>query len=83
MSIQAELIDRVMDLSAKERAELARQLILSLEPAVGDDAAEVDAAWEPEIERRLAQVDRGDVQLLDWRESIGRIRDALKRPRMG
>ena len=83
MSIHAELIDRVMSLPADERAELARQLIVSLEPPAPDAADDVDAAWEEEIERRLGQVDRGEVELRDWRQSIERIRATLKRPKAG
>jgi putative addiction module component (TIGR02574 family) len=81
MSIHADLIDRVMSLPANERAELARQLIVSLEPDVTDAQADVDAAWETEIERRLGQVDRGEVELRDWRQSIERIRETLRRPK--
>ena len=84
MSLGAELINRVMSLSAGDRADLARQLIMSLEP-VGPEGADddVDAAWEGEIERRLDQVDRGEVELRDWRQSIERIRATLKRPKAG
>ena len=83
MSIHTDLIDRVMHLPASERAELARQLILSLEPPPTEADADVDAAWEMEIERRLAQVERGEVELLDWRESIRRARENLKKSKAG
>jgi hypothetical protein len=83
MSPDAELIDRIMSLPDEERAELARQLIISLEPAAPEAGAEVDAAWEAEIERRLGQVDRGEVELRDWRQSIERIRATLQRPKAG
>jgi hypothetical protein len=42
--------------------------------------AEAKAAWDAEIEARLAQVDRGEVVLIDCRESIDRARHSLKRP---
>ena len=83
MSIHAELIDRVLNLPPDERAELARQLILSLETVALDAGDDVDTAWEAEIDRRLAQVDRGEVALRDWRQSIERIRGTLKRPASG
>ena len=76
MSLQADLISRVMDLPADERAELARKIIVSLD-ANGANA-DVEKAWEAEVERRLGQVDRGEVALTDWRESIERIRGSLK-----
>jgi len=80
MSLQAELVSRVLDLPVGERAELARQLILSLEPVEHDPDA--DTAWEAEIERRLTQVDRGEVELREWRQSVERIR-RVRRSRDG
>ena len=77
MSLQPELKSRVLDLPPDQRAELARELILSLEDQQPDTDA--SAAWETEIERRLAAVDRGEVALLDWRESVARIRTGLNR----
>jgi len=78
MSFEPELIDRVLLLPANERAALARKIILSLEPADFDPDAQ--DAWNVEIESRLAQVDRGEVTLLDWRESIDRARRSLAGP---
>ena len=83
MSLHAELLNRVMTLPDNERAELARQLIISLESAAPEAGADLDAAWDAEIERRLEQVDRGEVELRDWRQSIERIRATLKRPDAG
>ncbi len=75
MSVESELVDRVLLLPSDDRAALARKIILSLEPPQFD--ADAEAAWDAEIEARLAQVDRGEVTLLDWRESIDRARRAL------
>jgi putative addiction module component (TIGR02574 family) len=72
-----ELLNRALNLSERERGELARQLILSLEEQTLDPDA--DAAWEAEIERRLGALDRGEVTPVDWRESIERIRKQLKK----
>ena len=52
MTLQADIIDRALNLPLGDRAELARQLILSLEAGEFDENA--DAAWEAEIERRLS-----------------------------
>jgi putative addiction module component (TIGR02574 family) len=78
MSVEPELIDRVLLLPVGERAALARKIILSLEPTDFDSDSE--AAWDAEIEARLAQVDRGEVVLIDWRESIERARRSLAHP---
>ena len=71
-----ELLSRALTLSEKDRAELARQLILSLEPC--DIDTDADAAWDAELERRAGEIDRGEVKLVDWRDAIQRIRGQLK-----
>jgi putative addiction module component (TIGR02574 family) len=76
MPIKAELVERTMRLPEGERAELARQLILSLEPA--EVSAQEEQAWEAEIERRLAAHDRGEVTAIDWRDAVERARVALR-----
>ena len=67
----------MLDLPADQRAELARELILSLEGETLD--SDTDAAWEAEIERRLAALDRGEVVPVDWREAVERIGAWLQR----
>jgi putative addiction module component (TIGR02574 family) len=71
-----ELMNKAMELAADERAELARQLILSLDSPPPDSDA--DEAWNEEIERRLQRADRGDAKLIDWRESVERARKSLR-----
>jgi putative addiction module component (TIGR02574 family) len=54
----SDLLSEALALPDEQRARLARQLIDSLE--VNDEessAAEVEAAWEGEIERRVAELD--------------------------
>ena len=79
MALQSELIERTMHLAREDRAELARQLILSLETTEPD--AGVDEAWEREIARRSEQVDRGEAPLVDWREAIKLSRASLRKNR--
>jgi hypothetical protein len=76
MTVEADVLIRALNLPTKDRAEIARQLILSLESCEPDQDA--DTAWEAEIERRLTLVDKGETQLLEWRESIDRVQKALK-----
>jgi putative addiction module component (TIGR02574 family) len=55
----AELAEQARTLPAEERSRLVDLLLESLhEPPL----AEVEAAWEKEIERRLAAYERGEVQ---------------------
>ena len=61
----ADLVRRGKALPPEERERLVDQLLESLnEPA----AAALDAAWDAEIERRLAAYDRGEVQAIDAEE---------------
>ena len=76
MPIESDLLERTMHLSDRDRAELARQLLLSLEGAQSE--SEVDEAWEAEIERRLAAHDRGETAAIDWEESVERARRTMQ-----
>lgn len=68
----AELVKRARALAPADRERLVDQLLESLnEPA----AAELDAAWESEIERRLAEYDSGSVRAIDATEVFARARN--------
>lgn len=59
MSDTLESLKSQLDvLPSRDRAELARFLINSLEPGVDDD---VEAAWEVELSRRVAEIRSGRV----------------------
>ena len=61
----AVLAERGLALSQEDRTRLAEVLLASLDP---EPQSEVEAAWEVEIERRLAAYDRGEVQAIDAEE---------------
>ena len=50
-----------LNLPAAQRAALARTLIQSLDEDADPDAAAVEAAWDEEIARRIADVESGRV----------------------
>ena len=77
--IADDLLKVALNLSKEDRAELARQLIVSLESGQSD--ADSDELWKAEIERRLAEVDRGEVKLIEWHDSVQRIREMLEEQR--
>lgn len=67
----AELVERGRALNPQDRERLVDQLLESLnEPA----ATQLDAAWEAEIQRRLAEYDRGDVVAIDAEELFAKAR---------
>lgn len=64
------------ELSEAERAELAHDLVSSLDGPQDQDAAQ---AWDAELSRRLADVDAGTASLIDRKEFSKRIRDRMRR----
>ena len=70
----AELKEKASQLSDAERAELALALIESLDGPADPD---VEEAWRVEIERRLRQIERGEVATVPGDEVFARIRRRL------
>ena len=69
MALKTEITKKALKLPQEDRAELARQLIHSLDPAEVD--ADTDDACEAEIGRRLDAYHKGDVKPVDWPFSSG------------
>ena len=69
-----ELSQRAHELVPEDRARLAEELLASLEDDVDP---EVDAAWEDEIRKRIAEVESGTAKLIPADEVFARIRRAL------
>ena len=65
-------------LSVEERADLARELIASLDGAIDADA---EQAWTDEIERRIADRRAGRTKGVPWPEMEARILARLERVR--
>jgi putative addiction module component (TIGR02574 family) len=60
-----ELLQKALALPENERAELAGNLISSLDATVDQD---VDSAWQQEVVRRLREVQSGEVKTIPWEE---------------
>lgn len=60
-----QIFREASELPERDRATLAGLLIESLDP---QDDSEVEAAWEREIERRVAELDDGSVETVPWEE---------------
>jgi putative addiction module component (TIGR02574 family) len=65
-----ELFDEAMRLAPEERAALIRLLIDTLD-AESEEGA--DEAWRVEIERRIAELDSGEVETVPWEELRARL----------
>ena len=74
MSTQLEEVEaEALKLTAEERAHLADRLLASL-----SEDAEVEDAWAIEVERRVAEIESGRVQMTPADEVIARARESLK-----
>ncbi len=63
---------QAMQLSPQERADLADRLWWSVE-----SKEEVDAAWDAEIARRIAQLDADEVRCIPWDQVMIELRAKL------
>jgi hypothetical protein len=74
MDITLEIVEaQAMQLSAEERELLSERLMLSL----GADP-EIEAAWERIADERQAQVDSGQVQMLDGNVVLAELRERYR-----
>ena len=65
-------------LNPRDRAKLARRLMLSLEEGPGAEAeTEAEAAWGEAVEARLLAYDAGELRALSFEETLERIDRAL------
>jgi putative addiction module component (TIGR02574 family) len=69
--------DDVLALSAEDRAELAAALLDSLGPEPEADQADVDRAWEAELERRAAALDSGEDPGVSSEDALAKARQSL------
>jgi putative addiction module component (TIGR02574 family) len=74
MAAPTRLRQELLSLSEQERAELARDLIRSLDPETELDA---ERQWAEEIERRAREVLAGAAELVDGDEALARVRARL------
>ena len=74
MGNQLELLEaEALKLTTGERAAFAQVLLASL-----DEDAEIEEAWAVEVERRIAEVERGTVKPIPIAEALAQVRAALK-----
>ncbi len=64
---------QALQLPIEARAALAQRLLASLEQDV-----EIEEAWAAEVERRIAEVESGVVELIPIDDALSQVRAALK-----
>jgi putative addiction module component (TIGR02574 family) len=65
------ILEQARKLTPNERAEVAEQLIASLDETTD---AGVEKAWQEEVQGRLRQLDSGEVNTIPWEEVQRRLR---------
>lgn len=74
METQLEILEaEALKLTPGERAALAQRLLESLE-----EDKELEDAWAAEVERRIAEVESGAVQVIPIADALAQVRAALK-----
>ena len=66
-----ELAEQGKALAPEDRSRLVDMLLVSLHE---DPLAQIEAAWDEEVERRLGAYDRGEVQAIDGEEVLAKAR---------
>ena len=69
-----ELSQKALELPPEERVRLAERLLAT----VHEVDAEVEAAWDQEIQRRLAEIDNGTAKLIPAEEVFAEVHRILK-----
>jgi putative addiction module component (TIGR02574 family) len=71
-----KVLSEALQLGVSERAELAAELLASLDGVPDQDA---EAAWAAEIERRAARARSGEDAGRPWTEAREAAKDALRK----
>jgi len=73
----SEYVEAGYALSPDERLEAARMLRLSVDQDTDSEQADIDAAWDEVIDRRVAEAVSGEANLVYGREGRAQLRAEL------
>ncbi len=79
MSALNDLLTQALALPEVDRASLAHQLLLSLDPPDVESDAEWEKAWVAEVEVRLDRLAKGEASARDWRAALADMRKAIEK----
>ena len=74
-----ELLREALTLPVAERADVAAELLASLDDAETENPTEVEAAWAAEIEKRARRVMSGESVGVPWEEVRRRAEAELRK----
>lgn len=74
-----ELLREALTLPVNERADVAAELLASLDDAAAENPVEVEAAWAAEIEKRARRVIGGESAGVPWEDVRRRAEAELRK----
>ena len=74
MSLVEELSRKALSLSPEERVQLAEKLLATVQAV----DTEVEAAWDEEIKRRIAEIENGTAKLIPAEDVFAEVRRLIK-----
>jgi putative addiction module component (TIGR02574 family) len=74
MNVPSDIVNQVLSLPARERFELAQQLLDSIDDAA---SAKFDEELVAELQRRREEMLRGEAIVPDWRAALLEIEESL------
>lgn len=80
MATGDDIRSQIFALPAIERADLVRQLLLSLETDSFDN--DFQGAWVEESEKRSSAYQQGETDSRGWKESVNEIRESIEQKRL-
>ena len=69
-----KVAEEALGLSLSDRSALTRILIQTLDPEPAEDAAEVQQAWQVEVEKRVDEILSGRVKTVPAEEVFAKLR---------
>ena len=75
-TVSDKVMDEVLSLPADARMSLVEKLLASLNLPT---QPEIDRVWAEEAERRVTQIDRGEVELIPGEEVFAKLRQKHRR----
>ena len=74
MSLVEELSRKALSLSPEERVQLAEKLLATVQEV----DTEVEATWDEEIKRRIAEIENGTAELIPAEDVFAEVRRLIK-----
>jgi putative addiction module component (TIGR02574 family) len=74
----SEIEAQALQLTPRERGELAGRLIVSLDGPTDDTPEAIAQAWDEEIARRVAELDAGNAELFSHEQVFADVDEMLR-----